>query len=141
MSSSNSIKSSSTASGQGVFPLQPRVLLVDDEELLREVTSMMIEESGGIVIQARDGVEAVQIFRQRREEINCVLLDFSMPGKNGYDTYKELLLEDPSVRVVMISGLRVIPEVQSLVMSKKIGFLPKPFHEIDLVRAINEALA
>ena len=136
-SSSNSNSPSSPASS---FTKQPHILLVDDEDLLREVMALMIEEGGGTVIHARDGIEALKLFRDRRSEINCVLLDFSMPGRNGFETYKDILLEDPAAKVVMVSGLRVIPEVQTLVLTKKIGFLAKPFHEVDLIRAINEIL-
>jgi two-component system cell cycle sensor histidine kinase/response regulator CckA len=139
MSSSSNSKPSHTTVQAG-FTKQPHVLLVDDEELLREVMALMIEEGGGTVIQARDGVEALKLFREQRSKINCVLLDFSMPGRNGFETYKDIILEEPAVKVIMVSGLRVIPEVQTLVLTKKIGFLAKPFHEADLVRAINEAL-
>ncbi|RMG42113.1 MAG: response regulator, partial [Candidatus Dadabacteria bacterium] len=110
----------------------PTILVVDDEELMREVTTIMIEENGGESIVAIDGLDAVEKFAENVDEIDCVLMDFSMPQMNGYEAYLEIKKIKPDVGVVMVSGLKMIPEVVELKNKGEIEFISKPFHEVEL---------
>lgn len=116
------------------------ILVVDDEELIREVTSIILEESGGNVLLASDGEEGLNVFRQHRDLIDLVLLDFSMPRRNGYDLYLEIKKIEPNIAVIMASGLGMIPEVQALVSAGEMQFMGKPYHEAQLVEGIVRAL-
>jgi CheY-like chemotaxis protein len=115
----------------------PTVLVADDEELMREVVSIMIEDNGGTVLEAADGQEAVDVFKANQEKIDCVFLDFSMPHLNGYEAYCEMYKLNASVKALFVSGLNVTSEVQKLVDDKRVGFLNKPFHEHELLQALN----
>lgn len=114
---------------------QPTILVVDDEELMREVTQIIIEENGGKVRLAQDGVQAVEVFKANAAIIDLVFLDFSMPKMNGYEAYLKIKELKPDVGVVFASGLKLIPEVETLVAARKVEFLSKPFHETELLNA------
>ena len=118
----------------------PTILVVDDEELIREVASMMIEEEGGAVLLAKNGKEAVDVYREHQSKIKCVFMDFSMPEMNGYEAYLEIMQINPKVGIVMASGLKIISEVEKLKNGGKIQFLSKPFQQSDVIRAINAAM-
>lgn len=113
-----------------------KILLVDDEELLREVVAMMIEDNGAEVICASDGKEGVELFKSEHVNLSLVLMDFSMPAMNGYEAFCEMQSINPSVPVILVSGLDLTPEAGKLRAENKIGFMSKPFHETDLVSAI-----
>ena len=114
----------------------PSILIVDDEELMREVTSIMVEDNGGSVISAASGDEAIQLIQNEKPQIDCVVLDFSMPGRNGYETFLELDRLIPGIPCIVISGLACTPEMKVLVDSGRVQFLSKPFQEAALIEAI-----
>jgi CheY-like chemotaxis protein len=117
----------------------PTVLVVDDEELIREVAVMMIEEDGGKALAASDGMQAVELLKAQATEIDCILSDFSMPEMNGYQVYLEAVKIKPEISFVMVSGLKIVPEVDELRKSGKVQFVSKPFNQADLMAAINRA--
>lgn len=118
----------------------PTVLIVDDEELMREVVSIMIEENGGRVLTAVDGLDAVERFAEHKGKIDCIFMDVSMPRMNGYEAYLEIKTLDPHVPVLVVSGLKMTPEVEVLHKKGEIDFLSKPFHEVELVKALKTVL-
>ena len=118
------------------MPLQGySILVVDDEDLVREVACMIVRENGGEAFSAGTAEDALQVLRDS-PEVNFALLDYSMPGINGYETFVAMEKIKPGLPTIMTSGLTVVPEVAELHRSGRISFLPKPFGEVDLVRAI-----
>lgn len=115
----------------------PIVLVVDDEELMREITQMIIEENGGSVLVAEDGRRALDILSANLDSVSYVFLDFSMPELNGYETLIEMRKIKPDIKVLVASGLNAIPEIDHMVQQKIVKFISKPFREIDLVEAFN----
>lgn len=113
--------------------------MVDDEVLMREVAAMMIEEDGGTAIQAASAEEALKILTESPDSIDCIFSDFSMPEMNGYDLYLKVQEIRSGIPFVMISGLKMVPEVRGLLESGKIQFVSKPFHQKQLCSAINRA--
>lgn len=118
----------------------PTILVVDDEELMLEVTCLMIEDNGGNVLSASDGNQALEVFRANRDTLDLICLDFSMPGLNGYEVAERVLEENPAVKIVLMSGLSITPEVERLRDEGRLMFIAKPFREVDLIEAINAAL-
>ncbi|MBN1611880.1 MAG: response regulator [Polyangiaceae bacterium] len=116
------------------------VLLVDDEEMIREVAGRMLEKSGFSVIVAADGLAAIEIFKERRDQIRLVVLDMTMPRMDGESCLKELRRLDPGVRVIMTSGYNEQDIVTRLVDQGPAGFLQKPFTSGDLLPKIRESL-
>ena len=81
------------------------ILVVDDESLVRDMAEEMLKRKSGYqVITACDGFKAIEIFKERKEEIGLVLLDLSMPGMNGWDTLAALRTYRSDVPVILISG-------------------------------------
>jgi len=80
------------------------VLLVDDELLVRMVTSHMLERLGFAVLAAKDGVEAVEMFQQHADDIQCVLCDLTMPRMDGWETLTALRHIAPGIPVILVSG-------------------------------------
>ena len=112
------------------------LLIVDDEELVLQVTAMMLEDLGSQIKLAKSGIEAIECLKQNPGKISLALIDFSMPELNGYETFLALRQIQPDLPVVMASGLGCIPEVEELRRKGEIEFLPKPYSEEQLVRII-----
>ena len=103
------------------------VLLVDDEESVRNVGTAMLRNLGFAVLCAADGREALAVFRERREEISLVLMDLTMPNLGGEETFHELRSIDPNVEVILSSGYSE-HEVTRRFLGKGIsGFVQKPY--------------
>lgn len=80
------------------------VLIVDDEESVRAITGKMLERLGLGVLTALDGRECVALYRERKDKIDVVLLDLTMPHMNGEEAFRELRQINPDVRVILASG-------------------------------------
>jgi PAS domain S-box-containing protein len=116
------------------------LLLVEDDPMVRSIAAAMITHLGFSVIEAKDGIDALELFRQRRDEISCVLCDLTMPRMNGWETLTALRKLAPEIPVILASGYdeaQVMegdhPELPQL-------FLGKPFKQKELGDAINRAL-
>lgn len=117
------------------------ILVVDDEGMVRNMTRRILERFGFRVITARDGREGVDIFCSRAEEIDCVLLDLTMPQLSGEEALREIKLCKPEAKVVLMSGFSEQEATQRFSQQGLAGFLQKPFTMSDLREAINEALS
>ncbi len=103
-----------------------KVLLVDDEEMVRDIGCEMLKELGFTTITANDGEEAVEIF-QSIPDIRYVVLDLTMPTMDGEQCFRHLKLLKPEVTVIMSSGYNE-QEVSQKFMGKGIaGFVQKPY--------------
>lgn len=103
------------------------LLLADDEETIRALGKRMLERLGFTVITAADGREAVEIYRERGDEIRAVLLDLTMPHMDGEEAFRALRQIDPGVRVVLSSGYTEHDIVSRFAGKGLAGFMPKPY--------------
>ena len=103
------------------------VLLVDDDETVRQVGGRMLERLGFEVIPVADGQEAVECFRRRADQIRCVLLDLTMPYLDGEECFRELRRIRKDVRVVVTSGYNEQEITQRFAGKGLAGFVQKPF--------------
>jgi len=92
------------------------------------------------VLEAKDGVEAVDVFRQRRDEIRCVLCDLTMPRMNGWETLTALRKLAPGIPVIMASGYDKAQVMAGDHPEWPQAFLGKPYDIKRLSDAINQAL-
>ncbi len=120
---------------------QGTVLVVDDEEMVRSVTKKVLLRAGFDVITAEDGRDALDVFRERREQIAVVLLDMTMPRLSGLETFQELRRIDPDVRVVLTSGYSEQEATQLLRDSGLAGFLQKPSTADAMIAKLRSAIA
>jgi two-component system, cell cycle sensor histidine kinase and response regulator CckA len=80
------------------------VLLIEDEEQVRKMAGIMLSRLGYTVLEAKDGVEAVEIFQQHQDEIRCVLSDLTMPRMDGWETLTALRKLSPDIPIILSSG-------------------------------------
>jgi PAS domain S-box-containing protein len=112
------------------------ILIVDDEEGVREVAERMLHEIGFGTLMAEDGRQALDVLKQTDREIAGVLLDVSMPRMGGQETLRRLRETHPDLPVVMMSGYTEQVVADELgESSPNTGFLQKPFVAEDLVTA------
>jgi two-component system, cell cycle sensor histidine kinase and response regulator CckA len=120
-------------------PLQPgTILLVDDEPAVLASTAAMLLELGYRVIEAQDGLEALDRFQQAAEEIALVLLDLTMPRMNGHETLHQLQKIKPDVKVILCSGYHEQEAMKETRLGDFVGFLHKPFRLRDLRNALEK---
>ncbi len=118
-----------------------RILLVDDEQLVRETMAEMLRELGHQVTTCEDGNEALSLFRKRWKELDLVVLDMVMPKRGGHEVFREMLTVNPQVRVLLISGHSVDLEARETLALGAAGFLQKPFSLDALVKVVDQLLA
>jgi two-component system, cell cycle sensor histidine kinase and response regulator CckA len=117
-----------------------RVLLADDEEDVRGVVRAMLDTLGYEVIEARDGLEAVEIFRRRAAEIDLVILDLVMPRLTGEAALGQIRRISPAVPAILVSGYDESGRIREIVAAGFGGFLQKPFRRQDLGKKVRELL-
>ena len=115
------------------------ILLVDDEEIIRDLGKLILNGLGYRVIQASNGEEAVSIYRERGDEIALVVLDRIMPGMDGIKAYRMLKKINKKVKVVISSGYSQ-DEAQRLRESGVMGFLNKPYKRADMARIVRSVV-
>ncbi|MCX5856186.1 MAG: response regulator [Deltaproteobacteria bacterium] len=116
------------------------VLLVEDEEIVRNMAAAMLKRLGYGVLAAKDGVAAVEVFRQRQDEIRCVLCDLTMPRMNGWETLTALHKLAPDIPVILTSGYDKAHVMAGDHPEYPQAFLGKPYLIKELSDAISQAL-
>jgi PAS domain S-box-containing protein len=116
------------------------VLVVDDEQSVREVVRRTLERFGYRVMLAAHGAEAVALYAQHRAEVAVVLTDMSMPVMDGPATILALQAVDPAVRIVGTSGLAANSHVAKAASAGVRHFVPKPYTAETLLRVLRQAL-
>lgn len=106
---------------------QRTILVIDDEESVRNLTSTMLRKLGFKTFSAKDGVEGVELFLQHRQAISCVLCDLSMPRMNGWETLSALRRLVPDLPVILVSGYSEAQVMNGTHADQPQGFLSKPF--------------
>jgi CheY-like chemotaxis protein len=115
------------------------ILVVDDEDSIRQITKGTLETFGYKVLLANDGTEALALYAEKQKKIQVVLTDMMMPFMDGPATIRALKRLDPDVRIIAASGLTTSasPEVIGYSVDK---FLPKPYTAEKLLNAVDEIL-
>lgn len=116
------------------------VLVVDDEELLREVLRSILEASGYQVVEAASGAEALDVVTRPGTDVDLVITDMTMPGMDGLATVEALRAVGASVPVVLISGRRVEDLAADAEAIGVRHVLPKPFTIETVLAAIEDVL-
>lgn len=117
------------------------ILLIDDDDMFRDVLASTLTNAGHNVKQASDGAEGVRLFRQGKFDL--VITDIVMPEKEGLGTIMELKQINPEARVIAMSGGLAHDPKLYLHMAEKFGaaaVLAKPFHLSDLMKVVETAL-
>jgi PAS domain S-box-containing protein len=115
------------------------ILLVDDEEILRDVGQALLENLGYKVYLAEDGLQALEIYDREKENISVVILDMLMPKMGGKETLVKLKNKYPNIRVLISSGFHQEGTAAELKNIGACGFLQKPYLRHDLAKAVADA--
>jgi CheY-like chemotaxis protein len=123
-------------------PPQPQrgtgvILVVDDEELLRNFTATALTRLGYGVVTATDGEDGVRVFRERHAGLDGVILDLKMPKMSGPEAFERMRAIDPAVPVLICSGYGDNEEAQRLISQGARGLLSKPFGMTELARQLS----
>lgn len=116
------------------------ILLVDDEAIVIGVGKQMLEKLGFSVLTAASGKEALEIFKDNKGRIDLVVLDLIMPGMGAGDTYDELRVLDPAIKVLLSSGYGVDEQTNEVMQRGCKGFIQKPFNMQVLSTKIEEIM-
>ncbi len=117
---------------------QGQVLLVEDEDLLREAATSALQSLGYSVLAARNGAEGVECFREHHTTLFAVLLDLKMPIMGGRASFQQMQQIDPEVPVLVCTGFGENEEVQELRSLGAIGMLSKPYRIAELASALGK---
>jgi CheY-like chemotaxis protein len=116
------------------------ILLAEDEEMVRNLTRIILEDAGYRVIEAVNGKNAVQLFMDHRSEVGLLIFDLIMPKQNGVDAYKEIREVNPQIRVIFTSGYAAnVANVQEL-SERGLDFIAKPVRPDGLLNKVREVL-
>jgi PAS domain S-box-containing protein len=116
------------------------IMVVDDEEAVRNVTRIILERSGFSVLTAVDGREAIKLFQKHAEKIACVILDLTMPHMNGEEAYRELRRISSNVPVIMASGYNEQEIAKHFTEQDPPEFIGKPFETTALITKLRDTL-
>ncbi|MDJ0623794.1 MAG: response regulator [Desulfocapsaceae bacterium] len=103
-----------------------KVLVVDDEEICVLVTAKILEHLGMDALVAHDGVEAVNIYGENSDSIDCVIMDIQMPRMNGIEAFKRLKTIREDVKVVIASGYVNDTNKALIDPLEPVGYIQKP---------------
>lgn len=116
------------------------ILIVDDEEIVRNLVKTILDEQGYKTLTAANGEEALVIYKNNVPTINLVLLDLTMPKMNGTTTFTELKKIDKEVKVLLSSGYTIDGEAKMLINKGAIAFIQKPYSVKEILKKIREIL-
>ncbi|HEY2829346.1 MAG TPA: sigma-54 dependent transcriptional regulator [Thermoanaerobaculia bacterium] len=115
-----------------------RVMIVDDEEVLRDVLEVVLRREGFEVVLAASGEEALNLLDG--EEVDLIILDVMLPGISGIDTLRAIRISNPALPVVVITAFSSIDGAIEAMKFGAFHYIPKPFKNEEVVFTVNKAL-
>jgi CheY-like chemotaxis protein len=135
----NTILQPQGSSGKGADK-SGAILIVDDEDLVLEVGVSFLNRLGYTALIARNGYEAIEVYKNNQAEIKLVILDTIMPHMGGRQTYDKLKQVDPEIKVLLSSGYSIDGQAQEILDRGCNGFIQKPFSLNELSAKIDVIL-
>ncbi len=116
------------------------ILIIDDNEAIRDMSSAILEEAGYRVLTADDGLQGVEVYSQHEREILAVLMDMTMPKLNGEACFRELRKINKDVKVILCSGYSEQSATSSFHGKKLAAFIQKPYSPETLITILKDLL-
>ncbi|MFN3740298.1 MAG: ATP-binding protein [Thermodesulfovibrionales bacterium] len=118
-----------------------RILIIEDEKSIRSFTKKTLEEIGYEVIEAVDGIDAIEVYTRENGKLDLVILDLILPRLNGIDVFKKIKEMNPDQKIIISTGYGLKEHIEELLGSDQIAaFLEKPYTYITLTTALKKAL-
>ena len=121
-------------------PGKETVLLVDDEDMILDVGTQILEKMGHKAIKAKSGQEAIEIYEKHKDLIELVILDMIMPGVGGGEAYDRIKAINPEAKVLLSTGYSINGQATEILERGCNGFIQKPFRMKELSHKIREVL-
>ena len=115
------------------------ILLIDDEEMVINISEMMLRKLGYKVLKAHNGHEGIQLFETNISKIDLIISDLEMPKMNGKEVLDKLREIDPQIKVMLSSGALTDKDEQSVINEGFSGLLKKPYSMTTLCEKMSEA--
>lgn len=122
-------------------PTRGSVLVVEDDELVRRSTTLTLRREGFQVVEAHDGLEALEVIKYAQASVDVVLLDYLMPRMNGKEAWEGISRLRPDLPMVMTSGFAQEGELGALLETGRVPFLRKPYDREALLAVLLAAMA
>jgi len=123
-----------------LFRFSGTVLVIDDEQLVRNTVEGYLREMGFTVITARDGIEGIEIYKERAPEIEFVILDMVMPGISGEETLRHLREIKDDIKVLYSSGFTRQKVMTDYIDGREFFFVQKPYRLSELADAVKRVM-
>lgn len=117
-----------------------KILIIEDEDRIREFLSEELQEHGYAVYTASNGLEGIALFEAGRGEFDVVLLDINMPEMSGLDVFRRIKAIRPNAKVIVTTGYLQPHLSEEFLALGVYRILQKPYELVDLLIAIDEAL-
>jgi two-component system cell cycle sensor histidine kinase/response regulator CckA len=116
------------------------ILVVDDEEMIKDLARDILARYGYAVLTAGGGEEAVEIYRQYKKEIAVVVLDIVMPDVGGREVFRRIREIDPAAQVIISSGYNQERDATDLLKEGAVTFVQKPYRIASLVGTVGDVI-
>lgn len=114
------------------------ILVVDDEDSVRNVIQYVLNRSGYEVLSAIDGMDAMEVFQANAERISVILLDLKMPRMSGAEVFEAIHKTHPQIPIIILTGYSEDRVIEDLRNKRPAGFIQKPFEIKQLIEAIQQ---
>jgi DNA-binding NtrC family response regulator len=116
------------------------VLIVEDEDALRNLLMVMFEENGLKVLAASDGIEAIEVFTANKDKIGVVLSDIGLPRLSGWEAFLRMKEINPQVKGILASGFFENKVKEEIVKSGASNFVEKPYNLPVIISMLQDIL-
>ncbi|MCG2776893.1 MAG: response regulator [Desulfobacterales bacterium] len=116
------------------------VFLIDDDDMIADVSELILKNSGYDVVIAKSGKEAIEVYKENHSRIDMVILDMILPDMGGGDAYDRLKEINPEIKVLLASGYDIDYQGRDIMERGCDGFIQKPFNMNELLEKIRGIL-
>ncbi|MBD6619690.1 PAS domain S-box protein [Komarekiella sp. 'clone 1'] len=116
------------------------ILVVDDEAAIQKITKISLENHNYTAMTASDGIEAVALYAEHKDQISAAIIDMMMPNMDGATTIRTLQKINPQLRIIAISGLSTSEHIPIDKTAKHKAFLPKPYTTQELLKTLHTVI-
>ncbi|MBW4689058.1 MAG: PAS domain S-box protein [Komarekiella atlantica HA4396-MV6] len=117
------------------------ILIVDDEAAIQKITKISLESYNYTAMTASDGIEAVALYAEHKDQISAAIIDMMMPNMDGATTIRTLQKINPQLRIIAISGLSTSEHIPIDKTAKHKAFLPKPYTTQELLKTLHTVIS